>query len=218
MDVKSVSCHHTEFLVCSVTWASGEYRGSSVKDWMANLDYVVRSLPACKGWFSNTVLMLNKTWRRRSGALSSTCSGDMVGEGTNCESTFDRNINPPFTFLSLLSSPTPCFWQVCLSAPHLKPCDTTSNTIITFLHCKAGRVIIIYILWQHLLPCTRGLNFSKSSTKTESKATIKHEDEKLSRRVDRCLHRSTTLGNKTQGSLRFTGSYSCNPVPQHDRT
>lgn len=63
-----------------------------------------------------------------------------------------------------------------------------------------------------------GLHILQNSIEAESEAAIKHEDEELRRTVDRCLHKSATVENKTQGSLRFTGSYSCNPVPQHDRT
>lgn len=38
-------------------------------------------LPDCNGRFSNTPLVLNKTWRCRRGALGSRHSGDMAGQG-----------------------------------------------------------------------------------------------------------------------------------------
>lgn len=46
----------------------------------------------------------------------------------------------------------------------------------------------------------------------------KSDDETPSRTVDRRLHRNTTAENKTHLYLRFTGSCSCNPAPEHDRT
>lgn len=43
-------------------------------------------------------------------------------------------------------------------------------------------------------------------------------EEKLTRKVDRCLHKVTRVEGKTLHSPSFIGSYSCNLAPQHDRT
>lgn len=64
---------------------------------------------------------------------------------------------------------------------------------------------------------------SSKTLQTENEAAVlkkkkKSDDETPSRTVDRRLHRNTTAENKTQLYLRFTGSCSCNPAPEHDRT
>lgn len=45
MDVKSVACRPDEFYVLRYLGPWGA-EGGPLEDWMANLDYVVRSLPA----------------------------------------------------------------------------------------------------------------------------------------------------------------------------
>lgn len=88
------------------------------------------------------------------------------------------------------------FWQVCGPAPYSKLFETTPN---------ASHIFTL----QHWI--RKNLHFV-AITETENEAAEKHEDEKLSRTVDWCLHKRTTEENKTQSSHWFSGSYSCNPA------
>lgn len=169
-------------------WQKG---GSSVKDWMVYLDYLLRLLNFSNGWIS---LVLNKTWQCKREVLWLRRSGDNAGltamVGTGDESIWQRR----------QSSSTSSFWQVCGPSPYSKLFETTPN---------ASHIFIL----QHSI---RKSTYLVASTETKNEAAEKREDETLSRTVEGCLHKSTTEENKIQSSHWFSGSYSCNPDLQYD--
>lgn len=168
---------------------------------MVNLDYLLRSLPVCSGWFS---LVLNKTWRCRRVVLGLRSSYDSVGLW------LVKVVNQRLTGLQSSSH--------TLSTVHIN-----TNTVLWVSNMSIN---LMQSSHTGARQCWKGpmMNnmqdeaISSADTKSETATVLNMREEKPTRKVDRCLYKVTRVQGKTLHSPSFIGSYSCNPAPQHDRT